>query len=295
MKRTVRIIALIACAAILCMSLCSCEALDEAKRATAYFTDDTRQALTFHGKTYTRIETPTTGLHFIMNDTERGYRAVTPDIPVLLAANYGTAMLFQRSDNESPKVVAVANNSYYYNYNVEYRESVYSFRDNKTYYLKDETAAEVKDLLDNAVCDHFCVFVYDYETGETDEYGEPETINCNVMIDDDATAAVNRAIAAKKQIKWSSLNPSDGWYYIDLVCCDSSMLVTDSKIYKILTNDSQFYLYEDALYYDSPLYEFVDDNDLRAISKVYDLCSYYMYTEYLDGYISREKYHETQG
>ena len=280
MKRFVKVIALIACAAMLCAALCSCQMLDEAKKSTAYFTDNTKTALTFNGNTYRRIETPK-GVSFILNDTKDNYHAASPDIPVLLAGSYGKTMLVQQKDADDPRMVAVITSEYYDYYSSDYSDGYY--KDKLQYYLKEDAYDEVKSLIENAECDHYCTYVYRYD------YAVNEAPSGNILLNDDQTAAVNRTLSEAKKVKWSDLSIRDDWESISLVSCDESMLVTDNKRVHIVTNGYDFYLYEDSgdnLH--EALYS-ISDDDCKAISQLYQICQYSMEYEDIESRIEAEE------
>ena len=269
MKRLLRIIALIACAAIVCASLCSCELLNEAKHTTAYFTDDTKKALTFNDKTYRRIETPTE-VSFILNDTLEGYHAATPDIPVLLSGSYGKIMLFQKCDRNDPKVVAVLNyntDEGYYSYSTSYADSRdYYYRDKKQYYLKEDTYDDVKKLIEEKDCSSYCTFVYSFE------YSDVASAAGNILLDDAETAAVNRTLKSGRQVKWDDLGTKIDWYTIDLVSCDSTMIITDNRTVRIVSDGNDFYVYDSSTYeLDVPLYQIAAE-DQETFRELYKTC-----------------------
>jgi len=281
MNKSIRIIALIACAAILCAALCSCQMLDEAKKTTAYFTDDTMKELTFHGNTYKLVDSPK-GVSFLMNDTIYGYHAAAPDVPVLLAGSYGKSLVFQREEKDDPRIVAVISEIVDYYGSGDFSVGSY-YSDKMTYYLKESEYESLQKLITDADCDYYFMYTYKYD----DDYKAQ-----NILLDDASVTAVKHAMTDGKKVKWSELSSRSEWYGIELFSCDKDKLITDNRNLRIITNSEEFYVYdESASDPKAPLHQALKE-DYDAMKKVYNQCEYSIECEDIEGRVTLEEYAE---
>ena len=299
MKKYLKIIALIACAAILCMTLCSCEALNDAKSHTAYFTDNTKDTLAFHDHTYKRIGTPN-NVGFIMENTVSDYHAATTDIPVLLAASYGRLMLFEEQSDRSipedkyvPTVLSVLVNNTdedamdgifnaaslfmaYYDYK--------NYSDTMEYYVVAEEYDRIKALIDKAECDCYYTSYYKYDDPDRDWYGGGYV---NAVLEDDTTAAIKRALKEGETVQWTDLARSD-WYGIHLYSSDKDIVITDDHGCLVITDGFDYYVVKEGTYNTGTdkLYK-VADSDFEAMRKLYKLCENSLELEDIDWWIDQ--------
>ena len=264
MKRFIRIIAAAVCAATLGLSLCSCTILDDAKKSTAVYTDDSKTGFTFRGGTYKEFDNIylKNGIRFIMSDTAYGYHITTKDVPVLLSSSYGKMMIFNRNE-DSPVVIGVMRG---YADEDSWIFSDYYSDDQLVYYVREDKYDEVRKLINDAVIDSFYASFYVYEDKDNPWNGG---YNKNIVIDDKAAKAVNNTLKNGNQFKWSEIE-DDQWDSMDIYSCDKDLLVTDARSYSIIVTEGYGYYINDTsdLADSSVLYK-VSQEDYSAIDKLY--------------------------
>ena len=182
MKRTIRILALLICAVLLCVSLCSCEYLDDLKNNRAILIDG--ESFTFHGQVY-RLMPLSSKLTFIMsNPVYSEYYLTTEDVPVLLSPSYGDRLMYNFDDGEHPAVISVTDS--YHGVDVApfltprvvaaMSDDLDSYADSyinpqTKFYVREDRYDDVKKSVDNVSLDHFYITVYQYnDDGEEGRY-----------------------------------------------------------------------------------------------------------------------------
>ena len=125
-------------------------------------------------------------------------------------------------------------------------------------YVRDDHYDAVKQSVENAKPDHY-FFQYYHYSDETNDY------NKYVLLNDEESAAVNKALKAseKEKIKYSEL--SDGAYdmqTIRLSVCDKDMLLTDPYTTYFVFKDGERYFFWDGMDYNEKcIYQFKDDDE----------------------------------
>ena len=283
MKKFFRLTALALCIGILCVTLCSCQYLDDKKSNTAVYTDDSRSSFTFRGSNYKLMDIPTSSkrqLIITMNSYSlQDWSYVTgEEVPVLLSSGYGNSMIF--SDNnqkDAPAAVMVYDQDYrkndsrlfkYFFYdNIDYYDSV-----TEKYYVREDKYDEIKDIIDNAPTDRYYIseYVYDYDDDSWDVRSSGVGGFVNTLLDEDVTKAVYEVIKKNDLVKWAELDQRDDWYMVMLRPCDKDLIITDSTgIVNLITNRKDYYLfYENDI---RNLYKMSDDVH-SVMKKAFDAC-----------------------
>ena len=270
MRNFIRIVCLTLCIVLLCATLCGCQQLDELRERTAVFTDEKLDTFTFRGYNYKFITAPT-DVYFILINTDGGYKITEKDVPVLLADSFGHPLIFERTD-DAPVVTAAINVSVDKTDSFEdmigsFRNSYY-FEDRFTYYIREDKYDATKKLLENAVLDRYYMNVWE-STDEYTEWGSQIGYDRSKLIDQDMTDAVNRTLKNGEITRWKDLyEKSSEWYCFQLFPCDENLLVTNGKIYNVVTDTFDYYIYDDNN--DSVLYKASDD-EFELFRKMYKM------------------------
>ena len=300
MKKFIKLTALVLCIAALCVSLCSCQYLDDAKYKTAVYTDDAKASFTFRGSLYKKMEI-SDKLSFIISDVQGDRYVTAPDVPVLLSKSYGDMMNYDANEEKSPTVIRVYRNldetltdlsdsdvyidpvirsaadsvmdDYIDNYIVQGQ-----FYTDYSYYVREDKYDGIKSAVDNAVMDHYFTLVYTYNDPDIPYQGGKYL---PALLDDDTTEVIKRTLSGKENATWDDIGGSTDWYSIQLASCDKDMLLSDNSSYNsnvtLITNTTDYYLF--YLNDSTKLYK-VSDDDFNVIRKVYSMCKDSL--EYLD-------------
>ena len=270
MRKFLKLACLILCVVIVGATLCGCQQLDELRERTAVFTDEKLDAFTFRGYNYKFITAPT-DVNFILINTDGDYKITEKDVPVLLADSFGYPLIFERTD-DAPVVTAAINVSVDKTDSFEdmvgsFRNSYYS-EDRFTYYIREDKYDATKKLLENAVLDRYYMNVWE-STDEYTEWGSQIGYDRSKLIDQDMTDAVNRTLKSGEKATWIDLEQKrTEWYSFQIYPCDEDILITNGKIYNVVTDTFDYYIYEDNN--DSVLYK-ASDEDFEAFRKMYKL------------------------
>lgn len=263
MKRIIRIIAAVMCIALLGVTLCSCQQLDDKKRNHAVYTDDSKETIEFRGNAYKRLTLPSETISataFYDYIPESAY-VTTKDVPVLLSSMFGEPIIFDtKSDdpviiqcyNESP---ITTENSYYLNSISNYYG--YQF-DAKKCYVREDFYDELKEELKDGNLEHY--FYYDYDLKDFDMKNfDPENIesaeefeydmysNLKVdykLIDDELTKAINDTLKSGKKIDYKKLK-DHSYSSFALSYCDKNLIVSDEGKNLVIfcdTKTNKYYL-----------------------------------------------------
>ena len=262
MKRILKLTALTLCIAALCVSLCSCQYLDDAKAKSVYYTDDSRESFTFRGSIYQKIPTVSRE-RFIFDSTVYGYHVAAQDVPVLMTSGYGDLMVFnETSAQEAPAVIEVVPVSVDEESFISFRNAYDWIDDEKIYniYAREDLYEMIVQKLEKAELSRYYTYTYSYD--ETVPWQGGTYVR--QMLDADMTAAVDRTLREGALTDWNSLGSYE-WVTIELYPCDDDMLITNGKTYHVITNSLDYYLCDDT---DYRLYKASDD-DFEVFRKLY--------------------------
>ena len=271
MRKLFKLICLALCIAVIGATLCGCQQLDELRERTAVFTDDKLDTFTFRGATYKVIDAPT-NVSFILKNTDGGYKITGKDVPVLLSDSFGHPLLFERTD-DAPVLTAAINVYVEKDKTVEgmvssFRNSDYYGEDRFTYYIREDRYEAVEQLSKEAKVDRYYMNVWEL-TDEYTEWGSQIGYDISKMIDQDMTDAVNRTLKNGEITRWKDLyEKSSEWYCFQLFPCDENLLITNGKIYNVVTDTFDYYIYDDNN--DSVLYKASDD-EFELFRKMYKM------------------------
>ena len=260
MKRIVKVIALTLCAAMLCVSLCSCQYLDDVKARAAYYTDNSATGFTFMGHTYRIIMPQKSYQQFIIDDSafDNTCHVSTDDVPVLMVASHGDQMTFNTFD-EIPTVIMVFTNHVYENEFLDFYQDSYLHR----YYVLEEEYDRIAKLLREDPIDRYFTRIYRYGV---DQPWDGRTDVSLHLLDEATTAAVNRTLKEGELTDWRTLRQYD-CYTVALYPCDPDMLITNGKSYTLVTDSVDFYLCDDMNY----ALKKVSQEDHELIRKLYSV------------------------
>lgn len=265
MKRIVKLISLFLCIAMLCVTLCSCQYLDDAKDRSAYYTDESKESFTFRDHTYRKIDLNSNQM-FILDDTATEYtcHVAGSDVPVLMVAGYGNLMVFNATD-DAPIVVNVLqthvdesyySGGYYASYEIG---SDYSWV--YAYYVREDEYDRISDLIEKKPINRYFTRLYQYNyswDGRADVSRR--------LLDEAATQAVDRTLQDGELTDWRSLKQYD-CYTVSLYPCDKDMLITNGKSYIMVTNNVDYYICDETTY----KLRKVADADNAPIRRLYSL------------------------
>ena len=298
MKKSFKIIALVLCLATLCVTLCSCQALDERRENQAVMIDDT--SFSFHDHTYKKMPI-SSKLQFIMNDPIGFQSFLTDkDVPVLLSAMYGYSMTYEYSEKDDPIVVSIYKKyqglefpslgprvSAVLSDNLDEYEEYQWGETVVEYYVREDQYDSVKRSIDNVELDHFYIRVYEpdneFEPWDGGKYS-------NVLLDDAAAEAVRRTLKDGEKVDVRSLKDEGNWVDIYINTCDKDIVVTDNlgPIHFITDTFDQYLCYDNDI---TTLYK-VKDEDFEYFRKLYSLSKDDL--DYIDLYYFRGNYYDPE-
>lgn len=289
MKKTFKITALLLAITLLAVSLCSCQALDEARTNHAVFTDKEYTAIEFKGHTY-RLMDSSEKYDFIIANYYTDCYVTDKDVPVLLKGMFGQPISFNGNETvievDIDSAKATADEVFFDSYDMMNYNPHMTY--NTNYYVREDVYDAVKASIKNAKLDHYYIEFYPYE------FGTHESHEQQILIDDELTEIVNNILKAPNdnRIAFESFNPRHADYqYISLYVCDKDMVLTKRNLdYRLilLNNDVYFWpgtvsnpqkngfyrlnkedallvkelmqRYPDALMYDNQFYGYENDN-----------------------------------
>ena len=280
MKKLFKLTALALSVIMLCLMLCSCQALDDLRASTGVYTDDEKTAFTFKDKLYKHIDIPDGKYEIIMDQAYYSHQfVITKDVPVLLSDNFGESITYSHSGDEDPIIIRVLAEKSDGDYALdELRGVSYTNYSTYEYYVREDKYDEVKKIVDEAAIDTYYLSYYDYHYDdyfyEYDyDYYDPYV---HIVIDDDSAAAVTRNLGIERGtdpkktnlVKWSSLDSNKEWYYVDLYPCDKNRIITDGTgPIKLITDTKDYYLFYES---DYRILHKVADEDVKAVSKIHN-------------------------
>lgn len=260
MKNLLKRTALFLLIAALCISLCSCQYLDDAKARAAYYADDSKESFTFRDYTYRKIgyEHLKNFRSFIMDDTyyDNQCHAATQDIPVLMAARFGDLMTFNATD-EAPAVITV--------YPLHVDEDAWTpYQDTYTYvyYAREDQYDRIISILEESEIDRYFTHVDRYNYDEWDGRLSPSSY----LLDEETSAAVKRTLSGGEAAEWRDLIAYD-CYTVTLYPCDSEMMITNGTTYLLVTNSVDYYLCDEITY----TLKKVGEDDYELMRRLYSL------------------------
>ena len=253
--------------AVLCISLCSCQYLDDAKARAAYYTDNSRESFTFRGYTYLKIgsEHLKNYRSFITDEIyyDNLCHAATSDVPVLMVASYGDRMVFNATD-EAPEVITV------FPYHVD-EDAWTPYQDSYTYeyYAREDRYDRIVKILEESEIDRYYTHIDRYDSyDEWDGRMSPS----NYLLDEETSNAVKRTLISGESADWRDLLSYD-CYTVMLYPCDSEMMVTSGATYLLVTNSIDYYVCDEITY----TLKKVSDDDYELMRKLYSLNRYSAY------------------
>lgn len=238
MKRLFQLSALILCAVLTTFSLCSCNALDEAKANRAIYNED-KSVITFRDNEYRKMDIGK--YEFIIDyDSSDVYYVTTPDVPVLLADSFGEQIYTNKE------------------------ESVLKYSNNRSY-VRSDCYDKVKKAVDGAKLDQYFFYVYHYD--DDMQYGE------NIMLNEKEAEVIDKALKASEKEKLSYTELSNGAYDIETIrlsVCDIDMLLTDEYASYYIFRDREKYYFWDGNTYKDKTINLLNDEDTAVIRKLFE-------------------------
>lgn len=269
MKRIIRLTALTLVIALAAVSLGSCSYLDKIKANTARYTDDSKTEVLFRGELYQKLDDDALPNDVTVNQgIYAGLWITDHNVPILLSHWYGDAMGSSR-DGSILACSSISAMSYipaesdYYHYGT-------------TYYVREDKYDYVEEILSGGKLDHYFFNYWDeskypgyyaYDSGTSGYGGADSSVNYDeamfsdssqdVLLDDEATAAINRALNSGDEEEvvafsgsYTFLNSSKIHSVIPLHQCDEEMILTDGDGYscflveRLIDGDYTYYFTE---------------------------------------------------
>lgn len=273
MKKIIKALALILSITVIALTLGSCRYLDAAKAHQAFYTDETKREISFEDHIY-KIINPGK-LSFVFTDTiNTTFHATAKDVPVLVSRFEGDYF-----DLNSEKTII----------------SMFASTQNN-WYVRDDWYDKAKDLIENAKLDRYFFGYYDYRETTTIDYEQYlKSINNvaqnNVLLDDDITEIVNKALASSndKNVDYKDLESGqDAQRYFRLKRCDKDIIITNNdEIYLIRDYDNKYYVWNGDTLNKKTICP-IDEEDIpkvKALFKEYpDAYEYGNIREFFEGY-----------
>ena len=233
MKKVFRMTALWMAAALVALSLCSCQALDDARANRGFYSDDHNE-IDLNGTVY-RLLDPGDNCMFYddwMNPygEKTSYYATEKDVPILLANHYGD-MVYMNED----ETILSTQESYalYTSYLSGVTDDEYTPLEDYQYgsipcYVREDKYDAAKACVDTGILDHYYFTYYDYDQidDESDDFDVSSIYDNSqaVMLSDDLSKTLTSFINTDPKEK-IGVNAAD---YLWLSRCDSGLILTDS-------------------------------------------------------------------
>lgn len=277
MKKTYRIIALLPVICLAAFTLCSCQELDRLKEERAVYNAD-RTEIAYKGESYRLIESGKFDFieefHYSWNDNH----VADADVPVLLADTYGdymsvntqsTMLRVNADENKMPRQTKQKSVD-------PDLSSSYTYRN--FYYARSDKYDEIKQAVADAKLDHyyFTYWAYDdaeYYAEEASYKSIPASGYANILLDEEATAAVNNALAAsrKDKVEYTVLGDANGdMKTIELYPCDKNMIISQPNTSYHLVQAKEKYYFWDGNYYDSRSIYPLNEKDSATVKAVFE-------------------------
>ena len=308
MKKFLRFTAFALCLVIICVTLCSCQFLDDKKINRAVYTDNSRSSFTFRDSNYKLLDIIDKRELILITNRYREYETcyvTKSDVPVLLSGVYGNILYFGDNDskeapvsvlvydtNTNSKVVRLFESVQAEDVQAEdvQAEDVQAEDVNDTneiwtvekYYVREDKYDEIKDIIDNSPIDRYYMNKYVIENGEPWNSKSEQ-----IVLDEEVTKAINATVKEKNLSKWADINNRIDWYMIRLYPCDKDMIITDSTFKINLITDMKDYY----LFYENDVRSFykADEKNAEVFKRVFD-----NYDTYSWEYASVEYYQDIE-
>ena len=261
MKRIIKVIAFALCIAMLGVTLCSCQYLEDKKNNRAVFTDDSKEAIEFRGNTYKKIKLPKDVSVLFGSESSQESYVTTKDVPVLLSSMYGQHFAYNTKE-ENPLIIQCykeidynfeTNGVNQFLSNSYSKYSAFGLQDSEKCYVREDRYEELSKELENPNLDHYYYYDYSYENGELDigdysyysnsgEFYSP--VYEYKLINEELTNAINDTFKNGKKVDYKKLK-DEGWSTFWLDYCDQNLLLTsDSNSLDIFYDsaDKKYYL-----------------------------------------------------
>ncbi len=252
MKKIFRITALLLAVIMLTMTLCSCNYLDSLRAHQLFYTDDTKREIEFEDSVY-KILNPgrLTFIFTDLYDIDASYFVTKKDVPVLVSHQEGDYV----SINNEKTIM-----------------NMWGLEDKPTWYVREDCYEKAKAALETAKLDHYFLGYLDYP--EDDDLLSPIRQE-NILLDDDMTAVIDRALAtpANERVEYKKLGKGDyDQAIIHLSICDKDMIVTDDgkSIFLIRDDGSNgaYYVWDGNEYDEYSLCP-VKEDDIETVKAFY--------------------------
>lgn len=213
MKRIVRIIAVVLCAAMLGIILCSCEYLDEKKANHAVYCDETKDSFTFRGYTYQTADIPEDLIFIPVNSFSKTY-VTEKDVPVMLSTWYGEKLRYDLN-KQNPIII-----------------QIYS---SQSYYIREDQYVSATYTFNNPVYDHYYL---DDNSSEIDY----DSVGTNyTLISNDTTNAINDTLDTGEEFNYTDFG-DDVFEALNIYQCDKNLLITNNRGVTFLKKGDSCYL-----------------------------------------------------
>lgn len=243
MKTIIRILAVALCIALLGVTLCSCQYLEDHKNNRAVFTDSSKESFTFRGYTYKKMEFPSKSNLMLMADGDTSAYVTTEDVPVLLTSMFGQPIVYN-GDEKNPLIMTCHSNENEVFYGVANLGITYNSgsASPEGTYVREDKFDELKNTIVNAKLDHYYYWVFNEEYDEWNNYSAYYIVEVRHLAGDSLTKAINDTLENGKKVKYIDVPNDEGWSETEVYPCDKDMMVTNSRLYYIFTDGKDYYV-----------------------------------------------------
>lgn len=273
-----RLIALVLAIVIVSVSLCSCRSLDEKRAQTARYTDDSKTKILFRDHIYQRLDLGDLIFVFCSDGSDYNiFRVTEKDVPILLSGLYGSGM----GMSEDETILACGNSSMRDFADVVYDEATGQGY-GTAYFVREDKYDDIKAIIESGDLDHYYFNYldmndYNFENSSWDDWYTD--VSHNVLLDDAATAAIDRAM---KSDKTEEVVIHNGEKFVDdnyiksiipLQKCDKDMILTDmndpSYLVEWLNKDYKYFVTKGCTSDGECILHEVDKEGYEAIEKYF--------------------------
>lgn len=271
MKRILKVIALVLAVVMLAVTLCSCQHLDDLRAHQAFFTDSTKRSIEFDGQLYQWIEVGKRAFVFSDLWSPEAYHVTERDVPVLLAQNEGD---WFEINNERTVIM------------------MYNF-DNPRWYVRQDLYDDAKEKLQSAELDHYyfgyVIYPENYEDPIASSYQK------NILLDDEVTGIVHRALELPKDQRVSYKELSDDYYtskYIVLYACDADMLIQEEGYIHLIKDSGRYYVWDGNTYEEKSFCPITDEKDTESVKALFKDYPDAVYEDNFHSYYENDYYYD---
>lgn len=245
MKKTIRIISIVMCIALLCIMLCSCQFLEDRKNERAVYTDKEKSSFVFRDMTYKKLESMPARTSFILPDSLSFGFATTKDIPLLMASAYGDSINYDQEEKNPIVVSCYQTDEHEQDYNLRHRffgegrsAYIYNEHGDTGYYVREDKFCEIEKAIKSSVLDEYYIQAQYFDDITVPYKGGGVR---NELISKEITEVVRQSLKDENSVSSEEFH-GGAWNVIQINSCDKDLILTDNRVIQLITDGKEYYL-----------------------------------------------------